>query len=708
MSRLPKKFVLFLFSWRCLVSVIFTLLILHGLIPDVFAQYKKHAIKVQASATDRSIRLRWAPNTAIVWQLGNRYGYTIERSLLKENEKIVDKPVTITLNRTPFKPAPEAYWEPSIDNDDYVAIAAQAIFGKDFETEAFSSDVVRIISKSKEMELRFSFALFSADHSLNAADLSGLFFEDEQVAPASKYLYRIYANIPADIIEVDTGFVYVGLEDHMPLPRPVGLTAAFGDRVVVLSWNGGLHEKIYNSFWVERSVGDVDSFQRINEHPVVNSFSGEKRATNLVIRTDSLSSNDLRYYYRVIGITAFGETGPSSDTVSGSGKPDFNHAASITSHEFTPEGKVTIKFEFDSEKNALLKSFSLLKLEPSTGTYIELQKNVNRMIREVTDDTPATANYYLIRAIDIYGRTTDSFPHFVQAIDSIPPLPPAELVGTIDTLGRVFLRWKANSDADLQGYAVYRANFETDEFIQIPGPILSHNSFVDTIRLDNLTEEIYYKVVAFDKRFNRSSFSATTALKKPDLIPPVPPVLDFIKMDSGCIAISWIPRGSEDVIAHLLYRREENETDWTLINVYAKDDTASVFRDYSVRHKFRYGYTMLALDDDSLESVPAQPLEMVYISSEPYPRVEKIFYNINKSHKAINVSWIYDHPHIDRFLVYKANDKQPLRLYKSLPPHIREINDTYGIHDRNIEYRIVAGFQSGEKTGFSEPVVVKL
>jgi fibronectin type 3 domain-containing protein len=667
------------------------------------------AVKVQGRATDRSIKLRWGPNTPATWQLANQYGYTIERIKLTENGKSVQNPTKEILNKLPIKPALQQLWEPHIDNDDYVAVAAQAIYGETFElTEDDKSNVLKVINKAKELESRFSFTLFSADQSVKAAQLSGLYFEDENIAPATRYLYRIYANIPREILKVDTGFVFLGLEDYAPLPKPKDFKVSFQDQTALLSWNGELYQKIYNSFWVERSDDEGKTFRRISRQPIVNAFSGDQPKTRSVFRLDSLASNDIVYHYRVMGVNAFGEIGPPSDVASGSGKPIFAYSASITRHEITADGKARLEWTFPEEGKALLKSFELIRVNQATKVQTELKKDLDKNLRSIEDEKPQSTNYYVIRAVDKYGRKNNSFPYLVQTEDSIPPAAPVELTGIIDTLGRVHLEWKGNLDEDLLGYSIYRANFSTEEFIQKPGPIITTNSYVDTVRLTTLTEKIFYKVRAFDKRFNPSDFSAVLVLKKPDKMPPVPPVLSKISSDSLGIRIEYIFSNSDDVVEHLLYRKAGHDQEWNLIKTIKKADTMRYYIDSEVKHKVNYEYTMLAVDDDGLESVPAPPVSGIFIDNDPYPVVESIFFSVDKVKKTITVSWTYNSHDVDKFLIYKSSNDRPLALFKSVDSNVNELNDSFGVSDSKIEYRVVAGFKSGERTRSSKPVVVKM
>lgn len=687
---------------------VLTILVLITAVFSAYAQVENSAVKVQGRVTRQSIKLRWAPNAHTTWQLANKYGYSIERIKLLENGKKLVRPERIILNAQPIKPAVQSFWEPFMD-EDYVAVAAQAIYGETFEMkEDYRSDIIKVINKAKELETRFSFALFSSDQSLKAAQLSGLYFEDETIAPGAKYLYRIYANIPSEIQKVDTGFVFLGLQDYEELPKPKDLRAKFEDHVALLSWNGALFDKIYNSFWVERSSDRGRTFTRITKDPVINAYQGDKPKTHLIFKVDSLPDNEKIYHYRVMGISAFGDVGPPSDTISGTGKPIFPYSASITQHTITPEGKVKLEWTFPNEGANLLRSFDLLRVNQATKIETELKNYISGNSREVTDESPAAVNYYVISAVDKYGRKNDSFPYMVQTEDSIPPEGPVELSGRIDTLGRVYISWKDNKEEDLIGYAIYKANFTTDEFIQIPGPIVSENKYIDTVKLTTLTEKIYYKVRALDKRFNPSKFSALLILNKPDKIPPVPPVFKSIKSDSTGITLGWNSSDSEDVMDHLLFRKADDEIEWTLIKTLNKTDSVTTYHDQFVEHNIRYAYTMLAVDDDALESVPAEPLTIVFIANDPYPIVENIFYTIDKNKKLITLSWKYDNVQTEKFLIYRSNNDQPLKLCKSVDASITALIDEYRLSDTKVEYRIVVGFKTGERTKFSKAMVLKL
>ena len=661
------------------------------------------SVQVQGKATPTGIVLRWAPDKPALWQLTNKYGYTIERVLLMENGKLLKNPVTKIITQTPIKPAPLKDWEPWID-DDYVAVAAQAIYGESFEMEeAYSSDIARVINTSREIENRFSFALYAGDLSIDAAKLSGLYYKDEEVYVDQKYLYRIYANIPTAIYPADTATLFIGMEDMRQLPQPKEVRVEFNDQAALISWNGEILDNIYNTYWVERSE-DGKNFVPITEVPIVQAY--EKNPQNRYYKYDSLSTNDKTYHYRVIGVDAFGEKGVPSDTITGSGLPAFVVSPFISGHEVI-DGQVQLQWQMAD--HPLLQSISLLRQTTTTAPLVEIAKDINPKLREAWDPTPNSSGYYQIQAKDRYGRTRTSFPYLVQLEDSIPPSIPIGLKGNITARGIVSISWEAPPESDLLGYKIFKANQRNAEFVVLPGEYLTTNAYTDSIYLENLTETIYYRVEAYDRRYNPSGFSEILELKKPDLIPPVPPVFKAISNDSLGVSLTWTYSSSADVVQHLLYRKTPEDTEWSFVSSFPKPAidilVTCSYLDATALHNERYAYTLIAVDDDGLESAPAAPMTMKRRSYTGYPPVKDIDYIVDREKKQVRLSWNYSQANVTGYAIYKIQADGVLRLYKQ--QSVAELVEPLSVADDAVYYTVQAVFSTGERSMFSKKIKIE-
>jgi len=105
---------------------IIMLVVLQG---SVHSRQKSAAVKVRGKVTKKSIQLRWAPDSPIAWELANKYRYTVERTKLTENGRVVKDAVAEVISEVIMKPAPESQWSLYLEKDDHAAVAAQAIFG---------------------------------------------------------------------------------------------------------------------------------------------------------------------------------------------------------------------------------------------------------------------------------------------------------------------------------------------------------------------------------------------------------------------------------------------------------------------------------------------------------------------------------------------------------------------------------------------------
>ncbi|MEL7006030.1 MAG: hypothetical protein AAFN93_25370, partial [Bacteroidota bacterium] len=423
-----------------------------------------------------------------------------------------------------------------------------------------------------------------------------------------------------------------------------------------------------------------------------------------IFKVDTLEQNLKKYIYRVKGISAFGEFSPPSDTVSGFGRPHFQYTASITNAEILDGVQhVLLKWAFPSEGISNVKEFIVARAFQQSGPYIDIAVGLTNDVLEYKDESPTGSNYYIIKAQDAYGTSTLSYPFFVQLEDSIPPIAPIELAGTVDTLGVVSLSWKANEEQDLLGYRVYRANFQSEEFIQITAEPVVTNNFTDTVMIKSLNKDIYYRVQAVDRRFNKSERSEILTLEKPDVIPPVPPVFKMVKAMEDGIRIDWVKSSSPDVTNHLLYRRSDGPSQWTLITVLPTDTT--IFVDNTTDRGMHYEYTMIAVDKTNLESVPARPVKVMSLKDLTKPPIENIFSQSNREKKLIEITWDYQEESVEKYIIYRAEAEEPISTYRT-QEDIR-FSDANLKLNTSYEYRIKAVFLDGTESKLSKPITVR-
>ncbi|MFM9840584.1 MAG: fibronectin type III domain-containing protein [Cyclobacteriaceae bacterium] len=663
-----------------------------------FAQ-ERGSVKLLAKVKSNSILLRWAPTDPTTWNSGNTNGYQIERYTIAKGTTILSKPEKLILTKGPFKPKPLEQWKNDAMINKYSAIAAQAIYGKSFQVAASNpTDIAQIVNQSREQEQRFSFALFAADQSFTTAKLSGLGLKDSTVKKDERYLYRVIVLANDTKIKIDTALFYIGLKDSVGLTPPINLQAKFGDRSVHLRWPRFAVEKEYTSFIIERAEGKSE-FKRINTLPFINTLSKEETHFQAM---DSLSQNGIDYQYRVRGLTPFGEVGPESERVSGKGFKLLNATAAIKSAKEDKE-KIAIRWAVSGDQNSIT-GFYVERSRTVSGTFETLHKNaLGKTVLKYSDDKPLSTNYYRIKIVGENSQENFSFPYLAQLTDSVPPAPPQGLKVLIDTMGIAKLTWTANKENDLLGYRIYRSNFANAEYSQINRDPLPSITYKDSVNIRRLNSKIYYKLVAVDKRFNPSDYSTPVIVELPDVIPPLPPVIESIRSTSTGVKITWTPSASDDVVSYRLVRRPLNSISWDTIKVVKAQDSL-LFTDRNLEVGREYQYSTMAIDKAKLKSPLCSPVIGRLINNLIKSAITEFKAEVDRTEKSITLRWKYNEKNVIKFLIYRAVNDEPLSLYKSVPGNSFSMKDVNLRMNSNYNYRVKAVFKDGVSAEFSREV----
>ncbi|WP_423147364.1 fibronectin type III domain-containing protein [Rubrolithibacter danxiaensis] len=666
----------------------------------------KHSkIHVVARPLKDSILLRWGPDNSLAWQSLNHSGYKISRYTVVRDGEVLLEPELSVLTPHALTPMPLNSWENWIDSNQYAAIAAQAIYGEDFKiNQENRSDIAQMVNKIKENESRFSFALFSADQSFSVAKAMALAWVDKTARANEKYLYKIYPALPQAEMEIDTGFVYTGISDYQPLPKPIQVEAKAESRGIMLSWNQEAFSEIYTTYQIERSVDGGSSFETISNASLVNTSIDEKEISRRAFALDTVSIINKRIVYRIKGLSPFGETGPPSDTVSITVHAPFTAVASINKAVANNEKQVIISWSI--EENKELTGFDIERSgNPETGFKKLNLKVLSPSVKIYTDNTPANANYYRIKAYGKAGNTTISMPVLVLLEDSIPPAAPQLIKGEVTKEGLVNLNWQKNAETDLFGYRVYRSNTEQGDYVQITRKATTVAFYTDTIELKTLAKTLFYKIVAVDNHFNPSEFSAVLRLERPDILPPSSPSFTKVIGKTTGIYLEWNSSSSEDVVKQELLRKSSAIPKWEVIKSFGDTDTSNNFLDITADTKTSYQYCIRAIDKANLFS-DSQPFSAKRIDLGLKPAIGSLKTLIDRDKMEILLSWKYTEPGVRNYLLYKAEEGKPLRLIKTIDGKEKEFTDTDLYVNTIYHYQLKALFTDGSESSFTSLIRV--
>lgn len=637
------------------------------------------SVKVIARTLPNKTMLRWAVSEPLAWKQANEYGFLIDRATIARNNIAVVPIEREMLVTASLKPQPLEAWAALANEDQNVAVIAQALFGDSFEVTTPGSAMGQLYAISEELEQRFTIALLAAEQNFEAAKMAGWGFEDNSIIAGEKYVYTISVALPKDsAMKIKEGTVYASTDLYDKLPLPIGLAVTFGDGFAQLSWNFSLLQKIYTNYIVERSEDNLN-FSQLNGFPIFNADKNDGTESLSLYYTDSIP-NGKPYYYRVKGKTAFNETSEASVVVFGGAKKELEFVPRISRKEIPTDTEAILFWEFDEKGNDRISGFELQRGNTDQGPFEVVKEGIPPEDRSTHVKNLKRINYFKIIAKGKNGLDSESFTTMVQPVDSIPPKAPIGLTGKMDTTGLVTISWNKNLEEDLAGYRIFKANNPKVEFSEVTNETFQNETFIDTVPALNLNQNIYYKIQAEDQRYNRSEHSAMLTIVKPDMIPPSPAVLKKFGVNEEGIRINWIPSSSTDIASHSLYRRAGNEAETKWVQIFESAiKTDTTFFDTEKLERNQYSYTVVAKDSAGLESKPSDAITVFWNGKTLTEDEIKFSGTVNRELRFINLSWKVKEDEVLEYRLYRGTEMDDLKLYKSLD------KDTKGFNDVDLE-----------------------
>ena len=617
-----------------------------------------------------SVVLRWGATTYPAWKTAGRGGYVLERMEVTRN--MPSRAQWKRLNTTPIRPLTLDEWKAQYRPEDTLAGAAvQTLYGSAIvtETDPFGS----IYETHLQQQSMHGYAMVLADIAPRLANGYGLRFVDRDVEPNRVYLYRLYSLADDPDQPIDTAMISLSVTEAPAVPTIESLAAVEGEKKVVLKWYRFEHSQPFTGYFIERSTDGGTTFSRLKDIPFipVNNIElddrNEGNFDTIEYRVE-LEKNYEPITYRVVGVDAFGETSPGGTQVTAMGRDLTATKAPLIAMPEVVEGNgILIKWELPYDMEDDLDGFIVGRGGGTEGPFEAISDYLPITERSFTHMGVDTLlpGYYVVGAVDTAGNLRNSSAVLGILPDSIPPAVPTNVAGFIDSNGVVTITWAPNDEADLQGYRVFFANQEDHEFQQLTTKITTDTIFQDTLTLNTLSEEIYYRITALDLNFNHSEFTETLVLKKPDIIAPVPPVVVSVEPGESGVQIEWYRSPSGDALTHTLYRRIADATDWeTMFSSDEADFTA--YRDSLAERGKLYEYALDAVDDDGNRSQISN-----IVTARPYdsglrPGVDDLACSYDSAAGGIVVRWNYRFGADARVYLYRGTPEGSFGLVASL------------------------------------------
>ncbi|MBU3742505.1 MAG: hypothetical protein FGM24_09510 [Candidatus Kapabacteria bacterium] len=688
---------------------------------DLNAALRQKVVGVGKRYQD-SVVLRWAPGNAALWRMAMANGYRIERAEVTGG----NVGAFVVLTQQPVKPWTAEQWsaaESSVPPSDTAEQQAILVAGSLSEPSTDPADMpvndpgqVDAIREARErFEMGFNFAMMVAERSRNAANGLGLRYVDASAVLGKTYRYRISIVGSTKPYTVEPALVDV---DPTPRRRPENVQVVEADELdtqVLLKWAEGYGYTMFNIYRSSRG----GPFVKLTSQPMITLKSGDA-SSNSSSYLDTNLTNYVVYTYRVTGINAFAEE-ETLDTIKAMPRdrtPPQSPSSVRADHVGAKDVVVTWTMIDPIEKD--LGGFYVMRDTSIEGAFNPVHSQPLASSVRTFRDTTATLGgtyFYSVMAFDTARNAVKSFPAMVVFADSIPPAAPVLVSGRMDTNGVVRIVVRHPADADVMGYRMLFANDPEHEFTVKRELFNSDSVFkrqdtivLDTAEVRTLTKAIYYKFIALDYHYNESAESNMLVVPRPDVIPPVAPVIrDYVASDTA-VAIDFAPSSSRDVKEHAVVRRRYDPSAaqpaaWDTLAKTGRRDSTIADRNGAIAAK--YQYAIVARDSAGLVSPLSNIITVARVDSKVRPAVTNVAAVYDSTTKSVRLTWDYgDLPEKHRFVVYRAVASSLSAYAVVADQRQRVFVDAKGAQ-RGTVYAVKVECDSGAESKLSEKAVTR-
>ncbi|WP_180357733.1 fibronectin type III domain-containing protein [Streptomyces sp. NP160] len=358
--------------------------------------------------------------------------------------------------------------------------------------------------------------------------------------------------------------------DSVAPAAPTGLVATRGDGRVALSW-------------AANSEYDLSGYRVLRGGTAVATTAAGTRSF-----TDTGLTNDTAYSYALQALDTSGNASTASSPAVTATPTDLTPPSVPTGLTATRgDGSVALAWTANPEGD--LASYRVLR----DGTAVATVTAPTTTWSD-TGLTNGRTYQYALQAVDTHGNASAASSPAASATpaDTTPPAVPTGLAAVRgDT--QVSLTWTANTEADLDGYDLFR------DGVRVQGAVLGAGatSFTDT----GLTNDTRYTYTlrARDHAGNSSPSSAGVSATPTDLTPPAVPSPPSAVAGDGVVSLSWTPSSESDLASYQVLR------DGVVIATVTRPTTT--YDDRSVTNGTAYGYALAAVDTHGNASAASSP-----------------------------------------------------------------------------------------------------
>ncbi len=615
----------------------------------VLLQAQESSISLVSEVKKDTIRLKWFLKDFDQIQAVINFGYVIERAEIQgdmnpemANFSGVEK-FTFASNKGALQ---------RITLEDTISAENRSVL------DAFISKSKITNASSKD----FAYALFTLQNAISKdlAEIAGLSYTDLKFDKNKIYAYRI------SIKGLNPFYARVNASEWTVYPKIEGVKLNLDKKKTVdLEWSAKQYTNFGFGYLIQKSLDEPKEGTFLTLRP----YAPVKTDTEKEGKLDSYRDEDLTegkfHFYRLTGLNYFGEPAMYSEWFKIFVPKSVNAEIFIDSIYMQDATRVVEGMAIPVGNGTLHIDKFLLEKSKFRDKDFELVAQQDFIDTNFRFVVPLVGTgdqfYYRVTAISSDKDSVFSNADYFFTLDQEPPGPVVMKSGKIDSSGIVQLLWTPPSDKDIKGYRIFRANALDEEFQEVNKELSPASAYIDKIRLDNLTSEVYYFVRAVDRNYNNSKNSDTLLVLKPDTIPPVVAYLYKPRVKDSAMHLTWSNSESVDVFQNYLIRQNEAGQ---IDTIFRWKDNATSYSDVNLFPGKACTYRIRTMDKSGNSS--SGDVRKIYYEPGYRLPLKKVMALADREKKLIEISWEAPTENVFSYQIYKQEDDGKFTLIKTL------------------------------------------
>ncbi len=453
------------------------------------------------------------------------------------------------------------------------------------------------------------------------AESIGQLLWDYDVTVGAQYEYTI-TRVKNDGTESEPshGGVVVHGTPYVPLIGPAEIKTFASERSISLTWEKHPDDESTFCYYVYRASSPEASFVRINPAPLVVTASENEGAVFKGAFSDTTMMAGRVYYYTVVSVDYAGNESARQPVIALKTK-DLQPPRVPQNVQALPSNS-GMKIIWDPVLDKDLAGYNVYRSDEAEAGFVVLNKVIlPRDSGFYFDNSPtvATKYYYHVTSIDLSGNESASSARLGQHYRNFHrPMPPQGLKTEPADKG-ASLSWMPNTESDLQGYYVYRAE-EFQGIISQVSPLLpdSVTSYVDQGEFLSERGNYYYLVKAMNYSGVKSRFSVPAIVSPKVTELHHAPRSFFGFQDPVGNHLIWSSSTDIQVTGYNIYRAEEATPQaWTLLTATAVGRTEGSYVDNTAEVSVPYLYRLVSLNKAAEEGAGSHHVSLTRFVTAP-------------------------------------------------------------------------------------------